>query len=57
MFFCNGKEELYQWISNNWGDDEAVITVIGTLGLSLYDGNLDRQVVIKDARIEKTIQN
>lgn len=57
MFFCNGSEELYQWISNNWGDDEAVITVIGTLGLSLYEGKLDSQVIIKDARIEKTIQN
>lgn len=57
MFFCSGKEELYQWISNNWGDDEAVITVIGALGLSLYEGKLDRQVIIKDARIEKTIQN
>ena len=57
MFFCNGQEELYQWISNNWGDDEAVITVIGTLGLSLYEGKLDQQVIIKDAKIEKTIQN
>ena len=57
MFFCSGEEELYQWISNNWGDDETVITVIGTLGLSSYDGKLDSQVIIKDARIEKTIQN
>ena len=57
MFFCSGKEELYQWISCNWGDDEATITVVGTLGLSLYDGKLDQQVIIKDARIEKTIQN
>lgn len=57
MFFCSGKEELYQWISDNWSDDEAVITVIGTLGLSMYDGKLDQQVIIKDARIEKTIQN
>lgn len=57
MFFCNGEEELYQWINENWGDDEATITVIGTLGLSLYEGKLDSQVVIKDARIEKTIQN
>lgn len=57
MFFCNGEEELYQWTNENWGDDEAVITVIGTLGLSSYDGKLDSQVVIKDARIEKTIQN
>ena len=57
MFFCNGEEELYQWINDNWGDDETVITVIGTLGLSLYDGKLDQQVIIKDARIEETIQN
>ena len=57
MFFCSGDEELYKWISDNWGDDEAVITVIGTLGLSLYDGKLDSQVIIKDARIEETIQN
>ena len=57
MFFCNGEEELYQWINENWGDDESTITVIGTLGLSLYDGKLDRQVTIKDARIEKTTQN
>jgi single-stranded-DNA-specific exonuclease len=57
MFFCSGEEDLYQWINENWGDDEAVITIIGTLGLSLYDGRLESQVVIKDARIEKTIQN
>ena len=57
MFFCSGNEELYQWISDNWGDDEAIITVIGTLSLSLYNGKLDQQVIIKDARIEKTIQN
>lgn len=57
MFFCDGEEDLYKWINNNWGDEEAVITVIGTLGLSMYDGKLDQQVIIKDARIEKTIQN
>ena len=57
MFFCNGEEDLYQWISENWGDEEAVITVVGTLGLSMYDGKLDQQVIIKDARIEETIQN
>lgn len=57
MFFCSGNEELYKWISDNWGDDEAIITVVGTLSLSLYNGKLDQQVVIKDARIEKTIQN
>ena len=57
MFFCSGNEELYKWISENWGDDEATITVIGTLGLSVYDGKVDNQVVIKDAKIEKTIQN
>lgn len=57
MFFCSGNEELYQWISDNWGDDEAIITVVGTLSLSLYNGKLDQQVIIKDAKIEKTIQN
>lgn len=57
MFLCSGEEELYQWINDNWGDDNAIITVIGTLGLSVYDGKLDSQVIIKDARIEKTIQN
>lgn len=57
MFFCSGEEWLYKWINENWGDDEATITVIGTLGLSLYDGKLDSQVVIKDAKIEDTIQN
>lgn len=57
MFFCSGKEELYQWIDNNWGDDEAIITVVGTLGLSSFGGKLDQQVIIKDAKIEKTIQN
>lgn len=57
MFFCSGNEELYQWINDNWGEDEATITVIGTLGLSLYEGKLDSQVIIKDARIEETTQN
>lgn len=57
MFFCSGEEDLYQWINDNWGDDEAVITVIGALGISVYNGKIDSQVTIKDAKIEKTIQN
>ena len=57
MFFCKENNELLQWISNNWGDQEANITVVGTLGLSLYEGKLDNQVIIKDARIDETIQN
>lgn len=52
MFFCKEDGELYQWISNNWGDEEVDITVIGTLGLSLYDGKLNKQVVIKDLTIQ-----
>jgi single-stranded-DNA-specific exonuclease len=52
MFFCNGEEELYQWISNNWGDQEADITIIGTLGLNLYEGKLSSQVNIKDFTIQ-----
>jgi single-stranded DNA-specific DHH superfamily exonuclease len=57
MFFCKENNELLQWLSNNWGDQEADITIIGTLGLSLYEGKLDNQVIIKDVRIDKTIQN
>ena len=57
MFFCKEDNELYQWISNNWGDQEADITVIGTLGLNFYEGKLDSQVVIKDVQINETIQN
>lgn len=52
MFFCKEEGELYQWINNNWGDEETDITVIGTLGLSLYEGKLDRQVIIKDLTIQ-----
>ena len=57
MFFCKEDNELLQWISNNWGDQEADITVIGKLGLSMYEGRLDSQVIIKDIRIDNTIQN
>ena len=57
MFFCKENNELLQWLSNNWGDQEADITIIGTLGLSLYEGKLDNQVIIKDVRINKTIQH
>lgn len=57
MFFCKEDNELYQWISSNWGDQEADITVVGTLGLNYYEGKLDSQVVIKDVQINKTIQN
>jgi hypothetical protein len=57
MFFCKEDNELLQWISNNWGDQEADITIIGTLGLSLYEGRLDKQVVVKDVQIFNTIQN
>ena len=53
MFFCKENNELLQWISNNWGDQEADITIIGTLGLSLYEGKLDNQITIKDVRIDK----
>lgn len=52
MFFCTGDEELYQWISDNWEDKEADVTVIGTLGLNMYDGKLDKQVIIIDATIQ-----
>ena len=52
MFFCKEDGKLYQWISNNWGDEETDITVVGTLGLSLYEGKLDRQVIIKDLTIQ-----
>lgn len=57
MFFCKEDNELLQWISNNWGDQEADITVIGTLGLSYYEGKYDCQVTIKDFQIVSTIQN
>ena len=57
MFFCTGDEELYQWISNNWGDSEADITIIGKLGLNLYEGKLSSQVTIVDVRIDNTVQN
>ena len=57
MFFCKEDNELLQWIGNNWGDQEANITIIGTLGLNLYDGKLDCQVNIKDFQINNTIQN
>ena len=56
-FFCKEDNELYQWISNNWGDQEADITVIGSLGLNLYEGKLDSQVNIKDVIITNTTQN
>lgn len=57
MFFCKKNNKLLKWLSNNWGDQEADITIIGTLGLSLYEGRLDNQVIIKDVRFDKTIQN
>lgn len=57
MFFCKEDNKLVQWISNNWGDQEADITVIGTLGLSFYEGKYDCQVIIKDVEITNTIQN
>ena len=52
MFFCKGNNKLLQWISNNWGDQSAYITVIGTLGLNLYEGRLGCQVNIKDFTIQ-----
>ena len=52
MFFCKEDNELLQWISNNWGDQEADITVIGTLGINLYEGRLNCQVNIKDFTIQ-----
>jgi single-stranded-DNA-specific exonuclease len=52
MFFCKEDNELLQWISNNWGDQETDITVIGTLGINVYEGKLDCQVIIKDFTIQ-----
>jgi single-stranded DNA-specific DHH superfamily exonuclease len=52
MFFCKEDNELLQWINNNWGDQEADITIIGTLGLNSYEGKLSRQVNIKDFTIQ-----
>jgi single-stranded-DNA-specific exonuclease len=52
MFFCKENNELLQWISNNWGDQEADVTVVGTLGLNLYEGKLNSQVNIKDFTIQ-----
>ena len=52
MFFCKEDNELLQWISNNWGDQEADITVVGTLGINLYEGRLNCQVNIKDFTIQ-----
>ena len=57
MFFCTGDEELYQWIYNNWGNEVAKLTIIGTLGLNFYEGKLTKQVYIQDAKIEGTTQN
>lgn len=57
MFFCKEDNKLHRWLSNNWGDQEADITVIGTLGLSMYEGRLDKQVIIKDVQMFNTIQN
>ena len=52
MFFCKEDNELLQWISNNWGDQEADITVIGTFGVNLYEGKYSSQVNIKDFMIQ-----
>ena len=52
MFFCKEDNELLQWISNNWGDQEADITVVGTLGINLYEGRINCQVNIKDFTIQ-----
>ena len=52
MFFCKNNNKLLQWINNNWGDQSAHITIIGTLGLNLYDGKLNCQVNIKDFAIQ-----
>lgn len=57
MFFCKEDNELLQWIGNNWGDQEADVTVIGTLGINLYEGKFSSQVNIKDFNITNTIQN
>ena len=57
MFFCKEDNKLLQWIGNNWGDQEADISIIGTLGLNLYEGKLSSQVNIKDFNIINTIQN
>lgn len=52
MFFCKEDNELLQWINNNWGDQEADVTIVGTLGLNLYEGKLNSQVNIKDFTIQ-----
>lgn len=57
MFFCKQNNELLRWIGNNWGDQEADITVVGRLEISCYNGQCSNQVNIKDFQITNTIQN
>lgn len=57
MFFCKENDELYQWISNNWGDQEADIMIIGKLGINEYKGVYTPQITIKAVEITNTIQN
>lgn len=52
MFFCKENNQLLQWISNNWGDQETDIDIVGTLGINLYEGKLNCQVNIKDFTIQ-----
>lgn len=55
MFNCDEHNDLYQWISNNWEDEELDVTIIGTLGINQFESILYPQVIINDLEIQNTI--
>lgn len=55
MFKCSEGNEVFEWLSNNWGDEEAYINLVGTLSVNTYNGYTTAQVIIKEC--EFTIQN
>ena len=51
MFKCDESNEVFNWLNDNWGDEETMIDVIGTLCINEYQGIYTPQVTVKNSII------
>jgi single-stranded-DNA-specific exonuclease len=51
MFKCDESNEVFNWLNDNWNDEETTINIIGTLGINDYQGVYTPQITIKESEI------
>lgn len=53
MFRCDDSNEVFDWLNNNFSDEDAYINVVGTLGMNNYKGDITPQFTIKECEFRK----